>query len=169
MLSITKEKLIRTLRRVLVLLVLYFAQNALAWVRIAGAAPLLLVSGAIALVMLCDGEWSAAWGLFAGILCDISTGGRAFYTLVLMILGLAMGMLVQFYLARTAVTFMLGAIAANAVVVALQLVPMCVFRSIPLKVVAATAIAQLVYAVVLALPVYELARLIAGSNARSRR
>ncbi|MDR0819448.1 MAG: hypothetical protein LBN43_07755 [Oscillospiraceae bacterium] len=159
MLSVTKDKLFLALRKAFVLLILYFLQNLFTRLPVMGAAPLFLPAAAIAIALIADSEWSAGWGLLAGLLCDISVGDSLLmFTITLMVAGLAAGFLAEFYFSRSFVTYLIFAILTNALTLALQLIPPVFFKGIDVNLLYPVAIVQFLYSVIFIPPIYFFAK-----------
>ncbi|MDR2605908.1 MAG: hypothetical protein LBC38_01335 [Oscillospiraceae bacterium] len=166
MLSLTKVKAIRAIRRVAVLLILFFLQSMLARARILGAAPLLLPAGAVGLALFCENEWGGLWGLIAGVLCDVGVGDSALLcTIVLTIAGFGTGFLTEFFFTKSFVTYLIIAAAALALLCICQFIPPVLLREVPveLSVAVPVLLVQYLYSALFVIPTYFLSKFLGGT------
>ncbi len=145
------------LLRLLLLLLLYFLQaDVFPHLRVLGACPLLLPLAAVGFGLYEGGLVGGLWGLAAGILCDLSVGGSFAFTVLLCFAGFLAGFLGEFIMARSFLSFLLLAAAAEFCAALIQLIPLLAGVG-PVPLLPAFGV-QLLYSLLFALPVCRAAR-----------
>lgn len=124
-----------------------------------GARPLVLPVAVAAVAMFEGSVRGGIFGLAAGILCDASLGQPAvLFTILLTVCGLTVGILGETVLARGFPSFLTCCTGTLVLCVFCQALPLLIYAGAPIRALAMTALAQLVYSILFALPVYRMAR-----------
>ena len=142
------------------LLLAYILQD-MVFVRleILGATPLLLPVAVAAVAMFEGSVRGGLFGLIAGILCDASLGQPAvLFTILLTVCGLVVGTLGETVLARGFPSFLACAAGALLLSAACQAVPLLIYTGASAAQLAITALIQLAYSMLFAIPIYRMAR-----------
>jgi cell shape-determining protein MreD len=161
------ELIVSIILHAIFLIVVYIFQAAIfPHMRLDGLVPLMLPV-AVAGVALYEGRYvGGITGLFAGILCDISFNQpAASFTVLLTLIGLAVGLLSETIFLPGFVTFLLTSAGVLIVCAFVQMVPLLMtplmtpgVQPIPLAMLMNTAIAQTTYSLVVAIPIWFFVR-----------
>lgn len=153
------KKLRRGLLRGIILLLLYILQtDVFSHLPIGGLTPLALPLAAVGFGIFDGGLTGGLWGLAAGILCDLSTGGSFGFTILLTIVGFGSGFLSEFLLAKGFPSFLTLALTALLLCSASQAIPAVIYRGMSLPRGAVSALIQTAYSLIFVLPVYWASR-----------
>ena len=151
-----RTRVISIFLHVLLLMVVYVFQGMiLPYMRLYGFVPLLLPIAATG-VAVCEGrDTGGIFGLFAGILCDVSFGEPAgVFTVLLTITGLIIGTLADTIITRRFATFLIFSAAVLAVSAFVQMFHLLFFAGVLLQPLISTAIRQSVYSILFAFPLW---------------
>lgn len=162
----TAQKLKRGLLRALFLLLLYILQtDVFTHLRPGGICPLALPLAAVGFGIFDGGLNGGLWGLAAGILCDISTGGNFGFTVLLPLIGFFSSFLCEFVLARGFPSFLVLSLCALLLSALMQALP-AAFRYLSPGSAALRAVFQTAYSLIFVLPVYWASRRISRLKSR---
>ena len=129
--------------------------------RINGLVPLLLPVAAIGIALYEGRDTGGIFGLFAGILTDVSFNQPVgVFTVVLTISGLVVGTLADTVILRGLTTFYIGSAAILIVSAFVQLFPLMLVpeSAPPLNALIAIATQQTIYSLILAFPIWFFVR-----------
>lgn len=127
--------------------------------QIAGTVPLVLPLAAVAVAMFEGSIRGGLFGLAAGILCDASLGRPAvLFTIALTACALLVGILGETVLARGFPSYLVCAACTLLVCCVLQALPLLIYAGAAFSALAATGLMQILYSMLLCLPVYWMAR-----------
>ena len=147
------------LHAVLIIVVYVFQSMIFPYLRLYGLAPLLLpvVSTGVAVY---EGRYTGGvFGIFAGILCDVSFNEPVgVFTVLLTFSGLLIGTLADTVVMRGLATFFLGSAAVLAVSAFAQMFPLIFFQRIPPQPLMVTAIRQTAYSLLFVFPLWFFVR-----------
>lgn len=151
-----KGILIKIITHALMLLVLFVLQSMVfSRLRIMGASPLILPVAVVGVALLEGATWSGAFGIAAGVFCDVSySETTVFFTVLLPVLGIVIGLLSEYFLARGLLSYLLCCVLTLAIIAFFQLFAFLVFNGVNPQALLKTALLQTLYSLVLAVPVY---------------
>lgn len=141
----------------LLLVVVYMFQGAFfPYMRVGGIVPLLLPVVVAGIALYEGRDAGGVCGLFAGILCDISFNQPiGTFTVLLTVAGLGVGILSDTIVLSGFATYYLSCAAVLIVCAFVQMTPIIAMpHNIPTGIILATATAQTLYTLVLALPIW---------------
>ena len=144
-----------------VLLFVYFVlQDAIfSNLSIFGIKPLLMPVCCAAIALSEGFERGGAFGLAAGVLCDIAMGNPPIgFTLLLTLIGLGIGWMSDRLMGRSFLTLMIFSLAALLVCAFFQVFNLCVFKHVPLGAVNRVIFFQTVYSLLFAIPLTGVVR-----------
>ncbi len=99
--------------------------------------------------------WGAALGLITGWVCDITMlDSTATFLVLFAALGFAAGFLTEFIINRRFFSYFVLSVAALAVTVLCQIVPLWIFKGNPLGSILPTALLQILWSLPFTLPAY---------------
>lgn len=155
-----KSLLIRLGTHTILLLFVFILQSMVfSRLRIMGIAPLILPVCVVGVALFEGASWGGGFGLAAGVFCDLSfTDTTVFFTVLLLIIGTAIGLLSEFVLARGFPSYLLCSVLTLIVVAFFQMFPFLVFSGVSAAALIQVSFAQSLYSLVFALPIYYLAR-----------
>ena len=161
---IKRETIINIVRHGVYLLVLYVLQAAvLPWFGF-GFVPVLLAVGAAGVSHFENGENGAVFCLFSGLLCDIALGRpTVVFTVALTIIGLLSGWLGETLFSRRFPSYMLCCLMTMIIVSFIQMFSHLFFRGAPIGPLLITAALQTAASLLLAVPMYPVAKWLARS------
>jgi hypothetical protein len=150
-----KTQIRRILQLALFLFVLYILQayvftRAQLW----GVKPLIIPVAAIGIGYFGGGMKGGIFGLFCGLLCDVSFDCAPLFTFLLPILCLFSGMISQYYLIPGPLSYILCTFGGLLVISFFQMFSFIVFRSTSFTVAAQAALYQSAYSMIFALLLY---------------
>jgi len=144
------------------LIIVYIFQGVVfPFMRINGLVPLLLPVATIGIALYEGRDIGGIFGLFAGILCDISFNQPVgVFTVLLTISGLVVGTLADIVILRGFVTFYISSTAILIVSAIVQLFPIMLIpeSAPPFTDLMAIVIQQTIYSLVFALPIWFFVR-----------
>ena len=145
------------------LLALYIIQaDILPWFGL-WCVPMLLAVGAAGVGHFESGESGALFGLLSGMLCDVALGRPTIvFTVTLTIIGLLFGWLGETLLTRSFLSYMLCCLAAMIIVSFIQMFPHVFFYGAPIGTLLVTAALQTGISLLAAVPMYFIAKWLAG-------
>ena len=133
-----------------------------------GAAPMFLPALAVAIGLCEGGVWGGVLGMAAGFYCDLCCADYAVLFLILFaVFGFFAGLLAEFFINRSFVSYLLLAAAALLITALVQAVPLWVFRSAAPMPLLRTALLQALWSLPLAALLYPVVRVIAVRQRRS--
>lgn len=156
----SKKTLIKVIKYTVMLLVLFVLQSMVfSRLRIMGIAPLILPVAVVAVALLEDATWSGAFGIAAGVFCDVSySESMVFFTVLLPIMGIALGLLSEYFLTRGLLSYLLCCVLSLAAIAFFQMFAFLVFQDVNPQALLKTALLQSLYSLILAVPVYYFAK-----------
>ena len=152
----TKEMLARIITHTLFLIMLYICQAMVfSELRILGCSPLIIPLGVVGVALFEGAAWGGGFGLAAGVLCDISFSETIFmFTILMTAIGMGVGLLSEFVLARGFPSYFLCCIAVLLAVAFFQMFPLFVFDKVNWRPISETALIQTLYSMIFIIPVY---------------
>lgn len=157
-----KKAVARVLIVVPFLLILYILQGMVfTHMPLWGVKPLLLPL-AVAGVALFDGAFvGGIFGIFAGMLCDMSFNQPTIaFTLILTFLGIWLGFLAETLLVRGFPSYLFLSFSTLLICSLGQMFPLMFMHGVPFGPLFDTAIRQILYSLVFAIPMYYLTRFV---------
>jgi len=156
----TKDIVIRILTHSVLLLVLFVLQSMFfSRLRIFGAAPLILPVAVVGVALFEGPSWGGGVGVAAGLFCDAGFPETAvFFTILLTLLGMGVGLLSDFYLTKGLSSFILCSALALALIAFLQMFALLVFNGVPPGVLLKTGGIQTLYSILFVFPLYYFVR-----------
>ncbi len=154
----------RTLVKLLILapyLILLYILQATVFTRVTlmGVKPLLLPMAVAGVAMFFGRTDGGVFGLFAGMLMDLSYNQATVqFTLLLTLLGILLGMLSDTVLVQGFPSFLVSALLGLFLVSAYQALSLVVLRGAPLRLTAAIGLRQSLYSLIFTIPVYYISR-----------
>lgn len=132
-----------------------------------GVKPLLLPVAVMCVALFEGTAGGGAFGLFAGILCDMSFNQPAIqFTLFLTLLGLSAGYLFDTVLSTSMPAFIVCTVISLVISAAVQAFPTIVYGNADMLTVLQVMLIQTLYSSLFTLPLYYLIRKIAGHSRR---
>jgi len=152
----TKELLVKLLTHSLFLLALHILQSMIfSRLRIGGVSPLLLPLAVVGVALFEGPSWGGGFGLCAGLLCDIAfSETTVLFTFLLTFLGMGIGLLSEYVLARGFPSFLLCAVLSLLLIAFFQIFSPLVFDGVPASRLLPVALGQTLYSGLFLLPVY---------------
>ena len=158
----TKNRMIRAMIHAAVLTVLYVLQTmvfAHPHMRIWGIAPLILPLAVVGVGLFEGPSWGGAYGLAAGVLCDIAfLNTTVLFTILLTALGMGVGLLSSYLLSRGFPSYLLCSAAALTVIAFFQMFTLLIYLGESPLALLRVALLQSLYSFLFVLPLYYLAR-----------
>lgn len=156
----TKDILIKLLTHTLFLLILFVLQSMFfSRLRILGIAPLILPVAVVGVALFEGPSWGGGFGVAAGIFCDVGfPETTVFFTISLTLLGMAVGLLSQYYLTKGLPSLLLASALALVLIAFLQMFAYLVFDGVRPVVLLRTGLIQTLYSILFAFPIYYFAR-----------
>lgn len=156
----TKATIIKLLTHTLFLFVLYVLQSMVfSSFRILGIAPLILPLAVVGVAIFGGPAWGGGFGVAAGLLCDISFSDTTIlFTVLLTALGMGMGLLAEFVLARGFPSFSLCCVSVLLLIAFIQMFASLVFYHVDKLMLFRVALIQTLYSCLFLLPVYFISR-----------
>ena len=128
-----------------------------------GVKPMFIPALAVAIGMFEGGAWGGMLGLAAGIYCDICYSDSTVLFLVLFAaLGFLSGLLTEFFINRRFVSYLILAALALLLSAFCQIAPLWIFKGLPLRPLAVTALLQSALSLPFAVLIYFIIKAIAG-------
>ena len=154
----TKKLIRRIILYALILLLLYVLQaTVFPRLRIWGVAPLILPIFVVGIALFDGASWGGGVGLAAGVLCDFAfSGSVVFFTILLTVIGVGLGLASTYLLNRGRLTYMLCVVIALFTIAFLQMFPFLVFDRVTPFALLHVALLQSLYSLLFALPIYYL-------------
>jgi len=156
-----KTLFITILLHTLLLTAVYILQGVIfPFVRISGLVPLLLPIASTGIALYEGRDIGGVSGLFAGILCDISFNQPVgVFTVFLTISGLIVGTLADTVILRGFVTYFISCASVLVISSFIQVYPFIIRfgeedYTIPVQSLISTTIQQIIYSLILALPIW---------------
>ncbi len=142
------------------LLILYILQSTLfTHIELLGVKPLLLPVAAAGISLFCGRVEGGVFGLFAGILMDLSYNQLTVqFTLLLTFLGVLLGLLSDTVLVQGFPSFLLSCVLELALISVYQVLSAAVLHSAPMAAAAGVGLRQTAYSLLFSLPVYYFSR-----------
>lgn len=155
-----KSILIRLGTHTILILFLFILQSMVfSRLRIMGIAPLILPVCVVGVALFEGPSWGGGFGLAAGVFCDLSfTGTTVFFTVLLMVIGILIGLLSEYVLARGFPSYLLCSVLTLVVIALFQIFSLLVFSGVSPTVLIQVALAQSLYSLIFILPIYYLTR-----------
>ncbi|NLL46804.1 MAG: hypothetical protein GX250_08405 [Clostridiales bacterium] len=119
-----------------------------------GVKPLILPVAAIGIGFFGGSIWGGVFGIFAGILCDIAFVTTPLFTLVMPLIGLASGLLSEYALLRSLLSYLITSLLGLLVISFLQLFPFLFFRDVGLLILLRVTALQCAYSLLFVFPLY---------------
>ena len=140
----------------LLLLVLLFFQNSVcSRIRIWGVSAMFMPAAAVCIGLLESGMKGAAFGLVAGIFCDIAYPESVLlFTILLPILGFLAGMIAEFFINRRFFAYIVLSVPALLITAFCQMFRLLVFTETGLFALLPTALLQVWWSLPLAILLY---------------
>jgi len=156
----TKATLIKLLTHTLFLAVLYVLQSMVfSRLRIFGASPLIIPLAVVGVAIFQGAGWGGGFGIAAGVMCDIAFSETTIlFTVLLTILGSAVGLLADFFLARGFPSFLLCCVISLLIIAFLQMFSFLMFYDVDKIILLRTGLLQTLYSCLFVLPVYNISR-----------
>jgi len=147
------------LHAILLTVVYVFQGMVFPYVRLNGFVPLLLPIAATG-VAIYEGRYTGGFfGIFAGILCDVSFNEPAgVFTVMLTLSGLLIGTLADTIITRGFVMFIASCVVVLALSAFVQLLPLFFTGAVPLAPLVSTGIQQTVYSLIFTIPIWFFVR-----------
>ena len=166
--KIRPRTLITVLLHALLLITLYFFQAAVfPYLPLFGVKPLILPVAVVGVALLEGVVSGGMFGLFAGILCDVSLNQPAIEcTVILTVVGLAVGILSETVLAHGFPSYVFAAACSLFALALCQMFGLFVYSGVSFLPLLTTALRQTLYSLFFTLPLYYLVRLV-GYTSRS--
>lgn len=151
-----KKGILNVLKHAVFLILIYFFQGIVfSRLRIFGSAPMIFPAAVVGIALYGGSVRGSVFGLFAGILCDISMNETiALFTVVLTIIGFTVGLLSESVITRTIVSYILLVIAALCITAFLQMFSLLFFVGAGRDAIARTAMLQVLVSAIFMVPVY---------------
>ncbi|MDR1298991.1 MAG: hypothetical protein LBJ84_01920 [Oscillospiraceae bacterium] len=148
--------LIGLLLHALVLVALYAVQSLVfPYLSATGVRPSLLPLGVAGVAVFEGSTRGGLFGLFAGILCDISFNQPvSSFTVLLTLFGLIAGFLSDIVIARGFPSYIVCCAIVLALTAFTQMFALLFFERLPFRLLATTAAQQILYSMIFALPIY---------------
>lgn len=160
--KIKSRALLKILIIVPFLLLTYILQaTVFSRVHIFGARPLLLPLAAVAIAISEGSVKGGAFGIAAGMLCDMSFNQPTIqFTLILTLVGIVIGLLAETVLVKNFTTYLICSTLALLFCSFCQAFPFVMFKSVPIAPLLSVALEQTFASIVFTLPIYYFFRLI---------
>lgn len=164
--KIRLKTLLTGLLYALVLIVLYFFQTAVfPYLPLFGVKPLILPVAVVGVALLEGVVSGGTFGLFAGILCDVSLNQPAITcTVILTVMGLAIGILSETVLAHGFPSYVFAAACALLALSLCQMFSLFVYGGVSFLPLLGTALRQTLYSLIFTLPLYYIVRLVGRAS-----
>jgi cell shape-determining protein MreD len=157
-----RAQIISIILHAILLTVTYVFQDMIfPYLRLAGLAPLLLPVVSTGVAVYEGRHVGGLFGMFAGILCDVSFGQpAALFTVLLTVTGLLVGILADTVVTRGFATFIISCAAVLVVCAFAQMFPLLFSENgpVPPRPLIETAFRQTVYSLVYAFPIWFFVR-----------
>ena len=128
-----------------------------------GVKPMFIPALAVAIGMFEGGLWGGMLGLAAGIYCDICYSDSTVLFLVLLAaLGFLSGLLTEFFINRRFVSYLILAALALLLAAFCQIAPLWIFKGVPLRPLAVTALLQSALSLPFAVLIYFIIKALTG-------
>lgn len=164
-----KSILARLAAHTLILLLLFVLQGMVfSRLRIVGIAPLILPVSVVGVALFEGPTWGGGFGIAAGLLSDLSsTDTLVFFTVLMLIFGIFIGLMGEYVLARGFPSFLICSVLALLITAFLQMFGFLVFAGVPAVALIQVALGQSLYSAVFILPIYYLSRILSRRVLRS--
>jgi len=116
--------------------------------------PLILPVAVIGVGFFGGAVWGGVFGIFAGILCDIAYVTTPLFSLVLPLMGLASGLLSEYALLRSLLSYLITSLLGLLFISFLQMFPFLFFRDVGLLFLLKVAGLQTAYSLLFVFPLY---------------
>ena len=151
---------VSVLLHALLLVTVYVFQSMIfPYMRLTGLVPLLLPIVGTG-VAICEGRLAGGlFGIFAGILCDVSFNEPAgAFTVLLTFTGLIIGTMADSFVTRRFVTFFISCAIVLSVAAFVQIFPLMYRVGMPFQPLMSTAIGQTAYSLIFTVPIWFFVR-----------
>lgn len=139
----------------LLLIIVYILQHyVFSRVPVWDVKPLILPVAVIGVGFFGGSVWGGVFGIFAGILCDIAYMTMPLFSLVLPLIGLAAGLLSEYALLRSLLSYLITSLLGLLFISFLQMFPFLFFRDVGLLLLLKVAGLQTAYSLLFAFPLY---------------
>ena len=154
--KLKRRKTLKVLLYALAIIIIYLLQSvAFESIRLFGVKPLIMPMAVVGMAMFEGGRKGAAFGLFAGIMCDMAMAQPMIvFTIFMTVVGMVVGILSDSVITRRFPSYLLCSVAAIVFLTALQALGTALFASVELHVLLDVAWKQAVYSAVFILPLY---------------
>ena len=161
-----KRAILKVLRYGLFLLVLYILQGLIfSHFKIFGSVPMLFPMAVIGVALFAGINTGGVFGLFAGILCDISLNETAaLFTITYTIIGLLIGTLSESVITRSMLSYCILSLLALMLTAFFQMFSLLFFVGERPELLVETAVIQTLVSLIFLFPIYAVTRLIIRRN-----
>ena len=151
----------------LFLIIIYILQHyVFSRIPIWGVKPLILPVAVIGIGFFGSAVWGGVFGIFAGILCDIASATTPLFTLVMPLLGLCSGLLSEFALLKSLLSYLITSLLGLLVISFLQMFPFLFFRDVEPAILLRVSALQTAYSLLFVFPLYFPVRRLSRRNRR---
>jgi len=139
----------------LLLIIVYILQHyVFSRIPVWGVKPLILPVAVIGIGFFGGGTWGGVFGIFAGIMCDIAYVTTPLFSLVLPLIGLASGLLSEYALLRSLLSYLITSLLGLIFISFLQMFPYLFFRDVGPLILIKVASLQTAYSLLFVFPLY---------------
>jgi rod shape-determining protein MreD len=151
-----KRTIVKVLRYALFLLVLYILQGLIfSHFKIFGSVPMLFPMAVAGVALFAGSITGGTFGLFAGILCDISLNQPAvIFTVTFAVLGLLIGSLSESVITRSLVSYCILSVLCLALTAFFQMFSLLFFAGQSPSLLVRTAVIQTLVSLIFLFPIY---------------
>lgn len=143
------------------LLVLLFQNMVFSRITVLGVRAMFVPAAVVAVGMFEGGVWGGVFGLFAGLLCDLSYGNAVLFAALFPVVGFCAGLLSRWFVNRRFFAYLIVCLGAFALTAFCQLFRLWVVLDQAGGPLFATAALQVLWSLPLAVPLYFPCRSIA--------
>lgn len=160
--NIAKDMTIRIVSHTLMLLLLFVLQSMVfSRLRIMSVAPLIMPMAVIGVGLFEGATWGGGFGIAAGVLCDLSYSETSvFFTVLLTILGMAVGLLSEYVLTKGLFSYLLCCLLSLVIIAFLQMFGFLVFQRVDIQSLLQVGIIQTLYSLIFSVPTYYLTKIV---------
>ena len=164
-----KRVILKILRYALFLLILYILQGLIfSHFKIFGSVPMLFPMAVIGVSLFTGCTTGGVFGLFAGILCDISLNETAaLFTITFTVIGLLVGALSESVITRSLISYCILSLLALMLTAFFQMFSLLFFAGEGPELLVKTAIVQTLVSLIFLFPIYFCLRPIVRRNSPS--
>ena len=155
-----RRQLLSAGRYALFLIIMYILQGLVfSHFKLFGFVPMLFPTAVIAVAIFGDQVTGAAFGLFAGILCDVALNEpAALFTATYTVMGLLVGAMAESVVTRSILSYCVLSVLALALTAFFQMFSLLFFAGENVYALVYTAIMQTAVSLVFLIPIYPAAR-----------